>query len=151
VRIASVLAHIAISPQFPAFLPGTLADQMRLAAPDATDEQIWNALQTACADRFVSAKSEGLEILFGENDPPFSGGELRRIGLARALLAKPEILILDEPFAGLEAELAGRLAGNLTDWAQEAPRALVVLAHKRLDMSFDGLRQEVVRVGGEPA
>lgn len=151
VRIASVLAHIAISPQFPAFLPGTLADQMRLAAPDATDEQIWKALQTACADRFVSAKPEGLEIRFGENDPPFSGGELRRIGLARALLAKPEILILDEPFAGLEAELAGRLAGNLTNWAQEAPRALVVLAHKRLDMAFDGLRQEVVRVGGEPA
>ncbi|MEO1966328.1 ATP-binding cassette domain-containing protein [Hyphomonas sp.] len=110
-----------------------------------------HALQTACADRFVSAKPEGLGIRFGENDPPFSGGELRRIGLARALLVKPEILILDEPFAGLEAELADRLAGNLTNWAQEAPRALVVLAHKRLDMAFDGLRQEVVHVGGEPA
>ena len=151
VRIASVLAHISISPQFPAFLPGTLADQMRLAAPDATDDQIWRALQTACAEGFVSAKPEGLEILFGENDPPFSGGELRRIGLARALLAKPEILILDEPFAGLEAGLAGRLAGNLTNWANEAPRALVVLAHKRLDMAFDDLRQEVVLIGGEPA
>ena len=151
VRIASVLAHITISPQFPAFLPGTLADQMRLAAPEATEDQIWHALQTACAEGFVSAKPEGLEILFGENDLPFSGGELRRIGLARALLANPEILILDEPFAGLEAELASRLAGNLTRWATEAPRALVVLAHKPLDMAFDDLRQEEVRIGSEPA
>jgi len=151
VRIASVLAHVTISPQFPAFLPGTLADQMRLAAPEATEDQIWRALQIACAEGFVSAKPEGLEIQFGENDLPFSGGELRRIGLARALLANPEILILDEPFAGLEAELASRLAENLTRWATEAPRALVVLAHKPLDMAFDGLRQEVVRISGEPA
>ena len=142
VRIASVLAHIAISPQFPAFLPGTLADQMRLAAPEATESDIWGALKTACADGFVAAKPEGLEVMFRENDPPFSGGELRRIGLARALLAKPDILILDEPFAGLEAALAGRLAANLNDWATAAPRALVVLAHKPLDAAFDGLQSE---------
>ena len=75
----------------------------------------------------------------------------RRIGLARALLAKPDILILDEPFAGLEAALAGQLATNLNDWATEAPRALVVLAHKRLDAAFDGLQSDLVQVGPGPA
>jgi ATP-binding cassette subfamily C protein CydC len=77
---------------------------------------------------------------------PFSGGELRRIGLARALLAKPEILILDEPFAGLEAELAQRLAANLDDWAAQAPRALIALTHKPLGAPFEHLVLEQVLI-----
>ena len=140
VRIASVLEHMAISPQFPAFLPGTLAGQLRLAAPAADDEALWTALTTACADDFVRAKPEGLETRFTEGDPPFSGGELRRIGLARALLAEPEILVLDEPFAGLEPALASRLAGNLSDWAHQAPRSLILLGHKETRETFDGLK-----------
>lgn len=145
-RIASVLAHVAISPQFPAFLPGTLADQMRLAAPDATEDEIWRVLRIACADAFVAARPEGLDIMFHEGDLPFSGGELRRIGLARALLAKPEILILDEPFAGLEADLSRRLAANLDTWASEAPRALIALAHKPLDVAFEKLSSSEVHI-----
>lgn len=143
-RIASVLTHIAISPQMPAFLPGTLGDQMRLAEPAASDADIWNALRIACAEAFVTARPEGLNTRFGEDNLPFSGGELRRIGLARALLAKPEILILDEPFAGLEAELAQRLAANLDDWATQAPRALIALTHKPLDAPFEHLVSERV-------
>lgn len=146
-RIASVLAHIAISPQFPAFLPGTLADQMRLAAPEATDGDIWSALQTACADGFVTARPEGLNITFDEGELPFSGGELRRLGLARALLANPEILILDEPFAGLEADLAKKLAAQLDAWASEPGRALIVLAHKPLGAHFNSLRIQQVPIG----
>ena len=128
----------------PAFLPGTLGDQMRLAAPAASDDDIWNALRIACAEAFVTARPESLNTRFSEDDLPFSGGELRRIGLARALLTKPEILILDEPFAGLEAELAQRLAANLEDWAAQAPRALIALTHKPLDAPFEDLVSERV-------
>ena len=147
VRIASVLERMAASPQFPAFLPGTLAGQLRLAAPDAGEDKIWAALHTACADDFVRAKEAGLETLFEEGNPPFSGGELRRIGLARALLAGPEILILDEPFAGLEPALAARLAGRLTAWAHEAPRTLVLLGHKETAQPFEGLAPLIIRIG----
>jgi ATP-binding cassette subfamily C protein CydC len=144
VRIASVLSHISISPQFPAFLPGTLADQMRLAAPAASEDEIWAALRLACADAFVVAKPDGLNVLFHEGKLPYSGGELRRIGLARALLAQPEVLILDEPFAGLEAGLATRLAENLNAWASQAPRALILLAHKPAGAAFESLTSERV-------
>jgi ATP-binding cassette, subfamily C, bacterial CydC len=146
-RIASVLEYMAISPQFPAFLPGTLADQLRLAAPAATEEEMWIALRLACADEFVRAKEDGLSIRLEEGDLPFSGGELRRIGLARALLVSPEILIVDEPFAGLEPALARRLAGNLNQWAQAAPRAFVMLAHKETDFPFEGLARQSIRIG----
>lgn len=148
VRIASALERISISPQFPAFLPGTLAEQLRLAAPDASDDALWTALRTACADDFVREKEAGLETRFEEGNPPFSGGELRRIGLARALLASPEILILDEPFAGLEPTLARRLAGNLTAWTREAPRALVLLAHKETQEPFEELERLLIRIDG---
>jgi len=148
VRIASVLERMAISPQFPAFLPGTLAEQLRLAAPQASDDDLWTALATACAEGFVRVRPDGLGTRFVDGDLPFSGGELRRIGLARALLANPEVLILDEPFAGLEPALAKRMADNLTAWAQEAPRALVLLAHKETREPFDGLEHRTLWIEG---
>lgn len=134
VRIASVLEHIALSPQLPAFLPGSLADQLRLAAPQASDAELWDALDLAQAGDFVRATPDGLNTLFSNGEAPFSGGELRRIGLARALLAEPQILILDEPFAGLDTALQQTLADALAGWLKATPRALILLGHKPADM-----------------
>ncbi len=130
VRIAAVLERIALSPQFPAFLPGTLADQLRLAAPGASEAGLWNALDLALAGPVVRAHPDGLDALFSDSEAPFSGGELRRIGLARALLIEPEVLVLDEPFAGLDGSTRRALAANLSAWRQGAPRALILLTHK---------------------
>ena len=130
VRIASVLERISMSPQMPAFLPGTVADQLRLARPEANEEEMRAALAGALADEFVFARTEGLESLVGEGGAGFSGGELRRLGLARALLAEPELLILDEPFAGLDKALADRLAASLSDWLADGQRAILILQHK---------------------
>ncbi|MEZ5998162.1 MAG: ATP-binding cassette domain-containing protein [Hyphomonas sp.] len=144
VRIAAALEHIALSPQFPAFLPGTLEDQFLLAAPDATEEDIHTALTLACAEGFVTARGAPRDIFFGETDLPFSGGELRRLGLARALLVQPEILVLDEPFAGLEPALADRLAKNLSAWASAGGRAIILLAHAPASGLFPDFRSVVV-------
>ena len=129
-RIASVLERIAMSPQMPAFLPGTVADQLRLAKPDANEAEMRAALETALADEFVFARPEGLESRIGAGGVGFSGGELRRLGLARALLAQPELLILDEPFAGLDKALADRLAARLSLWLAGGKRAILILQHK---------------------
>ncbi len=129
IRMATVLEHIAYAPQLPAFLPGRLIDQLRLANPLAREEAIEKALQTACADDFVSASREGVQTVFAEGDYPFSGGELRRLAIARALIADPQLLILDEPMAGLDADLALRLACNLQRWAAGDGRSLLVIGH----------------------
>ena len=148
-RIAGALQRIAMSPQFPAFLPGTLEDQLRLAAPAATEAEIQTALAAACIDQVVTAKSKGLQTQFDESGAQFSGGELRRIGLARALLTNPELLVLDEPFAGLDAPLANKLADKLACWVREEKRALVILAHEQQDKLLGGTAMKTVQIGAD--
>ncbi|MEZ5937364.1 MAG: ATP-binding cassette domain-containing protein [Hyphomonadaceae bacterium] len=146
VRTSSVLARIAISPQFPAFLGGTLRSQMQIALPDASDDAIFQALETAHIADVVRSKPLGLDTPVDSDGAGFSGGELRRIGLARALLAAPEVLVLDEPFAGLQAALAETLAASLSDWAKTGARAIVVLQHQPGEQDWPGLVRQTVRL-----
>ncbi|MCA8898012.1 MAG: ATP-binding cassette domain-containing protein [Hyphomonas sp.] len=146
VRIAAALERIALSPQFPAFLPGTLADQLRLAAPEATEADMRAALDVACASGFTPDDIAGSALTFDDVTMPYSGGELRRLGLARALLVSPQVLILDEPFAGLEADLARQLASNLAAWASGGERALILLGHKETRVPFPGMTTTVVHL-----
>lgn len=122
VRTASVLAHVAIAPQFPAFLPGALLEQLAYGRPDATNDDVRAALALVGMDQVVSGRE-------AEDAASFSGGERRRLGIARALLANPELLLLDEPFAGLEDHLAEQIRANLADWIHQGRRAIIFTTH----------------------
>lgn len=146
-RIASVLERIACAPQMPAFLPGTLRDQFHLANPSATDTQIQAVLATACADGFIAKTDDGLESRFDDGQGRFSGGELRRIGLARALLADPQLLILDEPFAGLDPKLAKGVSDRLAAWAMQGERAILLLQHSPSGFAWPELKRSSLALG----
>jgi len=133
-RMASVLERIAYAPQLPAFLPGLLIEQLKIAHPLAVDDDVARALSIACAQEFLAQSVGGLSSEFSEGVYPFSGGELRRLGIARALLADPQLLILDEPLAGLDDTLAQCLADNLRAWVMQKPRALLVIGHQSADV-----------------
>jgi len=143
-RVATVLEKMAIAPQFPSFLPGSLYDQFYLADPAVSETQIWEALEIANATDFVTESAKGLKTLFDDGDGRFSGGELRRIGLARALLAGPQILVLDEPFAGLQPTLAEEIARRLTRWATDGDRAIILLQHAPTRFEWTGLRRNLI-------
>lgn len=150
-RRAQLLERIAISPQFPAFLDGTLRAQMHLAKPGAQDAAIREALAAACIDSVVKAAPAGLDTVFHDGTGGFSGGELRRLGLARALLADPQLLILDEPFAGLDAPLADRLAERLAAWARTGRRSILLIQHAPCPRPWLGLARREIALAGQVA
>ncbi|MCU0945668.1 MAG: thiol reductant ABC exporter subunit CydC [Rubritepida sp.] len=106
----------------------TIAANLRLAAPEAPDAALWRALARAGIGEFVRGLPEGLATRCGEGGQRFSGGEARRIALARALLPPASLLVLDEPTAGLDGEAARAFLATLRHAAEG--RALLLLTHE---------------------
>jgi ATP-binding cassette subfamily C protein CydC len=106
----------------------TIAANLRLAAPEAPDAALWRALARAGIADFVRGLPEGLATRCGEGGQRFSGGEARRIALARALLPPAALLVLDEPTAGLDSEAARAFLATLRTAAEG--RSLLLLTHE---------------------
>jgi ABC-type multidrug transport system fused ATPase/permease subunit len=96
--------HVAWVPQHPYLFHGTILDNLRMARPDATDDDVARALAQARADDFVRELPMGLATPVGERGQHLSGGQAQRIALARAFLKDAPLLILDEPTAQLDPE-----------------------------------------------
>ena len=105
----------------------SIAGNLRLAAPDAPDAALWRALAKAGVAEFVRGLPEGLATSCGEGGARFSGGEARRIALARALLPPAGILILDEPTTGLDAEAERAFLATLASACEG--RSLLLITH----------------------
>ena len=97
-------SRIAMVPQRPHMFTGTVADNVRIGARDASRAQVWHALEQAGAADFVRELSGGLDSPIGERGVRLSSGERQRIALARALVRRPALLLLDEPTARLDGE-----------------------------------------------
>ena len=93
---------VGIVPQQAVLFTGTIRDNMRWAAPDATDEEIWQALEIAQAADFVRTKPGMLDAPVETAGRNFSGGQRQRLTIARALVPKPKILILDDSASALD-------------------------------------------------
>ena len=123
---------------------GTIRDNLLLARPDATDAKLWQALEAAQLAGFVRAQPEGLDTEVGEAGAQISGGEARRVALARALLRDVPWLILDEPTEGLDPLTAASLRGALE--AVMAGRTVLWITH-RLEAIAETDRIAVLEAG----
>ena len=100
--LATLRAKIGLVPQRSVLFRGTLRSNMQWGRPDATDDEIFAALKTAQAYDFVEQKGEGLELEVEQEGRNFSGGQKQRLAIARALVRRPEILILDDSASALD-------------------------------------------------
>lgn len=105
----------------------TLRDNLLLAAPESSDEQLCATLHQVGLDKLLD-NDQGLNAWLGEGGRQLSGGELRRLGLARALLHKGDLLLLDEPTEGLDAETEQQILALLRDVAQG--KTLIMVTHR---------------------
>jgi ATP-binding cassette subfamily C protein CydC len=125
---ASVRARIGWLAQATHLFDDTIRANLKLARPDADETALWGALDAARVGEMVRALPDGLDTWVGEGGARFSGGQGRRLALARALLSPAPILILDEPCAGLDAETERAFLATLNEVAEG--RSVILITHR---------------------
>jgi ABC-type multidrug transport system fused ATPase/permease subunit len=136
-ELASVVSVVAQT----AFLfDDTVRGNVTLGA-DVTDDEVWAALRAAQADGFVAALPQGLDTRLGERGTSLSGGQRQRISLARALVRRPRLLILDDATSAVDPEVEARILEALRSGSTDS--TLVVVAYRKATIS---LADEVVHL-----
>jgi ATP-binding cassette subfamily B protein len=119
---------IGLVPQRPYLFSGTVASNLRYGNPDATDEELWQALQVAQAREFVQAMPAGLAAPIAQGGTNVSGGQRQRLAIARALVRRPEIYLFDESFSALDLGTDMRLRAALRPATRDA--AVIIIAQR---------------------
>ncbi|MEE3853379.1 ABC transporter ATP-binding protein [Gordonia sp. LSe1-13] len=119
---------IGFVPQRPYLFSGTVASNVRYGRPDATDEEIWEALRTAQADDFVSRMPQGLDAPIAQGGTTVSGGQRQRLAIARAVIRRPSVYLFDDSFSALDLATDARLRAALRPVTRDA--AVVVVAQR---------------------
>jgi len=119
------VAHV---PQHPYLFHGSVADNLRIARPEASDAELIAAATAANAQGFVSRMPKGYETPVGEGGARLSGGERQRLAIARAFLRDAPLLILDEPTANLDEESGGAVLQALRALAHS--RTVLLISHR---------------------
>lgn len=151
---AAVRAAFALSPQDAQLLSGTVRDNLRVARAGLSDEQLWAALEVACLLVDVRAMPHGLDQWVGDGGARLSGGQRKRLSIARAVLAGRPWLLLDEPSEGLDMVTEARLARQLDAWLRETKTGLVVVSHRRELLALAGekhiINLSLTNIPGQP-
>ncbi|MBV8235614.1 MAG: ABC transporter ATP-binding protein [Acidimicrobiia bacterium] len=119
---------IGYVPQRPYLFSGTVASNLRYGKPDATEEEMWEALEVAQALDFVEAMPGGLDAKIEQGGTNLSGGQRQRLSIARALVRKPDIYVFDDSFSALDLATDARLRAALGPYTRQA--AVVIVAQR---------------------
>jgi ATP-binding cassette, subfamily B, multidrug efflux pump len=119
---------IGLVPQKAYLFSGTVASNLRYGKPDATDDEIWEALRVAQAEDFVRAMPGGLDAAIDQGGSNLSGGQRQRLSIARALIRRPSIYVFDDSFSALDLATDARLRAALAPYTRDA--AVLIVAQR---------------------
>ncbi|NUR88081.1 MAG: ABC transporter ATP-binding protein, partial [Nonomuraea sp.] len=140
----SLARAVGLVPQGPYLFSGTVASNLRYGRPDATDEELWRALEVAQAREFVEAMPGGLDEPISQGGTNVSGGQRQRLAIARTLVHRPEIYLFDDSFSALDYATDARLRAAL---AEEITDATIVIVAQRVNTIRDADRILVLDEG----
>ncbi|HZN13614.1 MAG TPA: ABC transporter ATP-binding protein, partial [Acidimicrobiales bacterium] len=121
-------SSIGYVPQKPYLFTGTVASNLQYGKPDATEADMWEALEVAQAADFVRAMAGGLEARIEQGGTNVSGGQRQRLAIARALIRRPEVYVFDDSFSALDLSTDARLRAALGPYTADA--AVIIVAQR---------------------
>jgi len=130
VTLKSLRSQVAVVPQSPVLFSGTVYENICLARPDASRQEVEAACRFSSAQEFIERLEDGFDTYLGPGGTSLSGGEAQRITIARALLNRPKILLMDEPTSSLDADSEAILLQSLLELKK---RMTIVVASHRLE------------------
>jgi ATP-binding cassette subfamily B protein len=133
-ELETLWANLGLVPQRPFLFAGTVGSNLRLGREDATDDEIWQALEIAQASDFVRDMKGGLDARISQGGTNVSGGQRQRLAIARAVLRRAPILLLDDSFSALDVATDARLRAAL--W-RELPQVTKVVVAQRVTTVTD--------------
>ncbi len=128
VNLSSYRQHLGVVLQDEFLFEGTIRDNILFPRPNASEEDLINAVKAAYVNEFTDRFEDGLDTLIGERGVKLSGGQRQRLAIARAILANPRIIILDEATSNLDTESEALIQKSLTELIKD--RTTVVIAHR---------------------
>jgi ABC-type multidrug transport system fused ATPase/permease subunit len=128
VNLNSYRQHLGVVLQDEFLFEGTIRENIMFPRPDATESELQNAVKAAYVNEFTDRFDDGLETLIGERGVKLSGGQRQRLAIARAILANPKIIILDEATSSLDTESEALIQKSLTELIKD--RTTIVIAHR---------------------
>lgn len=132
----SLNKNIGVVMQENMFFNLSIRENLELIAPSATESEIWAALRIACIEDFISSLPNGLDTIIGERGIKLSGGQKQRLALARVVLHKPEIVILDEATSAVDTVTENEIFANISRILDE--KTLIMISHKPVSsINFD--------------
>jgi ATP-binding cassette subfamily C protein CydC len=126
--------HISVVAQQPHMFNATLRENLLIARPGAGDDELLEALNSSQLLDFVTALPDGLDTWIGESAKLLSGGQARRVAVARAILQNAPLWVLDEPTEGLDPVTEGRMMAAIKK--QTADRSLLLMTHRLVDLHW---------------
>jgi ATP-binding cassette subfamily B protein len=141
---ALLVRTVGLVPQKPYLFTGTVASNLRYGKPEATDAELWDALETAQARDFVAAMTGGLDAPIAQGGTNVSGGQRQRLAIARVLVRRPQIYLFDDSFSALDYATDAALRAAL---ARATDNATVLIVAQRVSTIRDANRIVVLDEG----